>query len=464
MNNIYIEKSEEYLRIVNLGSKGNIELCFMQRHDPSPKIGNIFLGTIENVSDRTKGYFIDIGLSRNTYMPKEKAHKRLKMGEYVLVEVIKEEIGQKGAVVTSKISIGGNFLVISRGSGRSLFSKKIRDKNFKENYKDMFKNNYIDLIFRGASEKATSDEISAEYEHLNKIYDSILNKEQFSTKRGLVYESHGALKECMSTLQLDKEFKYIVNDREIEEYIKSYISRLGERFRSNFTVSFENNSSLFEKYGLEEKIFDFRCKKIDLKLGGNIIIDRKEALTIIDINSGSENNLNNNIRNSDINYECAKIIPNLIISRNLSGIIIIDFINMKSSDQNQKLINEIKHGFRNDRNKVEIHDLDKLGLLHLTRERRGRCIYEYLDEIYFDKFTEVNRIKFSYIKFYIKNKVRFLEIQKNMSVTLEIPQIYQQDIDSDIEDFLLSVNLNFYKVNIIYKEKIDRIRILKNII
>ena len=464
MNDIYIEKSQEYLRIVNVGPDGDIELCFIQKYDPSPKIGNIFLGTIENVSDRTKGYFLDIGLSRNAYMPKEKAHRELKKGEYVLVEIIKEEIGQKGAVVTSRISVGGNFIVISRGNGRRIFSKKIRDNSFKENYRDMFTNKYMDLIFRGASEKATIDEISIEYEYINKIYESILNKEQFSTKRGLVYESHGALKECMSTLKLDRSYRYVLNDKEFEEYVKSYINRLGERFRDNFTVSFENSISLFEKYGLEEKILDFRCKKINLESGGNIIIDRKEALTIIDINSGSENNQNNNIKNSDINYECAKIIPKLIISRNLSGIIIIDFINMKSSDQNQRVINEIKRGFRNDRNKVEIHDFDKLGLLHLTRERRGRCIYEHLDEIYFDKFTEVNRIKFSYIKFYIKNKVRLLEIQKNMSVTLEIPYIYQGDIESNVDEFLLSVNLNSYRVNIIYKEKVDRIRILKNII
>ncbi|AWZ48828.1 hypothetical protein C3495_08415 [Clostridiaceae bacterium 14S0207] len=461
MVKVYIEKNENYTRILKLDQEKNITLCLMEKEDFSPKIGHIYLGAIENIAPRINGYFVNIGTNKNCFMNKEKAHKNLKIGEYVLVEILKEEIGEKGAVVTSKISLGANYIVLSRGTGKVICSKKIVNKEFKSNVKNLFEVGNLDIIFKGKSENVSEEEIKKEFTRLHNKFSEILKKESFSTKVGEVYNSHGILKECIYTIDANESYEFIINDKTIKEYVDEYIDNINEEQRKNFKVTFIEESFLIEKFHLEEKILDLRNKKVFLNSGGNMVIDRMEALTVIDINSGSNKIECPNIKEENINLQCAEKIPSLIMSRNLSGIIIIDFINIKSKRHKEEVIKVLKKGFYKDRNKVTIKDFNELNLVHIVRERRGKNIYEYLDESIDNNFININRVSLDYFKFYVRNKIKNLSLEHNMKLKVTIPMFYKNDVEKDKNKFLKEINLKNYLLDIDFKENLDKIVIEK---
>lgn len=460
MFKVYVEKSDEYLRIVNIYDNDKISQCYIEDALLKLKVGNIYLGKVERMANLMRGYYVNIGLDKLCFMPKNKMYKNLKLGDNVLVEILKEGISNKGAVVTSKISLGGSMVVIKRGNGRRIFSKKIRDYKTINKYKGFKVESYIDLVFRNNIKGASEDDVKGEYEKLLKEFNNILNKEKYNLNLGMVFESRGSIREFMSKIDFNAKYNIITNKKDTYNMVSEEIKLLPDRVLQNIKLELDNTEPLFMKYNIEQRIIDFRCRKIKLISGAELIIDRKEALTVIDVNSAK---VRDNETYENVNLDCARSIPELIISRNLSGIIIIDFINMRNIETKKQIIELLKRGFVKDRNKTNINDFDILGLVHISRERRGKSIYEYMDETIENNLYTINRLKFSYICFLIKNKIIYEGLLEYKSLTIELPSVYRHSIDSNYAFFIDYIGCSHIKIELVYDDFIENFKIRKNI-
>ncbi|SHJ46838.1 ribonuclease G [Hathewaya proteolytica DSM 3090] len=459
MYTIYVEKTAEYLRIAEINMESDISRFYISENLSEPMVGSIYLGRIENEANLMGGYYVNIGSEKSCYLPKNKAHKAFKIGENLVVEILKEQIGNKGAVCTSKITIGGNLVVVSRGKGKKLFSKKIRKKEFRESYEDFYVDKNIDLVFRKNSEKASKEEVTLEYEKLLEKFHSVLRKEKYSLNVGLIYEGPGIVGEVFSEIHQGEEYNVIVNDKTVYEVIENKLLTLPKNIKKNINLKMDEVYPLFYKYNLENMILRFGNRRICLPSGAEIVVDRKEALTVIDINSGCHHGKSNHA----VNMECAEFIPKIIMSRNLSGIIIVDFINTDTQLNKEEIVRTIKNGFYMDRNKVEVKEFNELSLLNITRERRGKSLFEHLNCRFENKLCSVNLLKAEYLMFLIKNRLIFEDYEAKDNITLEIPSIYESCFPEFIHDINEYIKSCGCKVSVEYNNSIEDFRILKNI-
>ncbi len=464
MQKVYIEKNEDFLRIVMLDKEGDISLFMIDKEDGTPKVGEIYLGMVESIAPRIEAYFINIDKKRNCLLPFSKAHKKLKIGDYVIVEIIKEELEEKCAKVTSKFSIGGEALVITSGKGRVFYSNKIQSKSFKSKTKDLIKEEKLDIVYRKSAENLVEEELINQYKILKESFYNIVNKGEYSSKKGLLYKSYGILKEFLSTLNFEESYEIILNHMEIKEFLETYKSMLGEEYKRKIKIEFLEKKHILDENSVEDKILDLVQNKIYLNKGANIVIDRTEAMTVIDVNSGEEGFNGSIIGKKNINYESAKIIPKEILKRNLSGMIIIDFVNNKNKSEQEKIISILKEGFKNDRNKTFVYDFTELDLIQISRERRGKSVYEYLLQRSNDKFIRYEKLDFNYLLFYIKNKLSILEASKGDHIYIEVPSYYEIEVVRKREYIKEYLNLNSLSIYIDFKRNLDKINIRKIIL
>lgn len=459
MKKVYIEKNEEFLRLVMLDEKGEIDLFMIDKEDGSPKIGEIYLGMVESIAPRIESYFINIDKDKNCILPFNKAHKKLKSGEYVIVEIIKEELKEKCPKATSKFSIGGEALVITSGKGRIFYSNKIKSKNFKSKTENLIEDKELDIIYRKNAEGLIEDELINQYNILKESFYNIINKAKYSSKKGLLYKSHGILKEFLSTVNFEEEYELKLNDKEIKEFLENYKLMLREEHKHKIKIEFLEGKHILDEISIEDKILELVENKIYLNKGANIVIDRAEAMTVIDVNSGEEGFNGSIMGKKNINYESAKIIPKEILKRNLSGIIVVDFINNKNKDEQQKIISILREGFKNDRNKTFVHDFTELDLIQIVRERRGKSVYEYLLQRYSDKFIRYEKLNFDYLLFYIKNRLNIFRDSKGEHIYIELPSYYELEIIKNKEYIRKYLSLSGSELYIGFNENLDRINI-----
>lgn len=460
MKKIFIEKNLQYLRVSMVAQGGELSLFMIEKDDGNPKVGEIYLGVIESMVPRIESYFVNIGKDRNCILPFKKSHKNLKIGDYIIVEILKEELNEKCAKVTSKYSLGGDAIVLTLGTGKIFYSSKIRDINFKKKTKSLIKPQNMDIVYRSKAEILRENELLKEYGALKEKLTSIAKKGEYSNRKCLLYRSHGILKELLSILNFEEKNEIILNDKEIQSFFQEYKLDLKDEYKQNLSLSYIEDECLFNKFSIEDKILELIDNKVLTKSEGNIVIDRTEAMTLIDVNSGREGFNGAIVGKNNINYESAEIIPEEIIKRNISGIIIVDFVNTKSEKEKEKIIKILKHGFKNDRNKVNIYDFTELGLVQIVRERRGKSAYEYLISDYSGKLIRYEKLDFNYLLFYIRNKLKSLYIiSEEDYIYIEVPSYYELEF-TNLKDYISSY-LNCKKANIYidFKEEFHDINI-----
>lgn len=461
MKKVYIEKNEDFLRIVMLDKEGDISLFMIDKEDGTPKIGEIYLGMVESIAPRIESYFINIDKKKNCILPFSKANRKLKIGDYIIVEVIKEELEEKCAKVTSKFSIGGEAVVITSGKGRVFYSDKIKNKAFKSKTRNLIKEENLDIIYRKNAENLVEEELISQYSMLKEKFYDIENRGKYSSKKGLLYKSYGILKEFLSTLKFEADYEIVLNSLDIKEFLETYRSMLREEYREKINIQFLEKKHILDENSVEDKILDLINNKIYLNKGANIVIDRTEAMTVIDVNSGEEGFNGSITGKKNINYESAKIIPKEILKRNLSGIIIIDFVNNKNRSEQEKISSILREGFKNDRNKTTIYDFTELDLIQISRERRGKSVYEYLLQRSRDKFIRYEKLDFNYLLFYIKNKLNIFEVSKEDHIYIEVPSYYEIEVIKKKEYIKEYLNFNNISIYIGFKRNLDKINIRK---
>lgn len=350
-------------------------------------MGNIYLGKVRNVVDGMQAAFIDIGMEKNAFIsvkdaiPKVditkeeqiidfKISKVLSTDEKILVQVKKAPTQMKGARVSTHITLPGNYLVLMPNIKIVTASQKISTEKEKDRLVEIVKkflpSNY-GVIVRTDAEGISEEAIKEDLTKLIMQWNEILQKAEKINRVSLLYNEHELVSKVGRELINQKLEKIYVNDEKIYQEIKEYIA--GKSGNMTISTEYMDVDDIIDEFGLSSELEDASSRKIWLKNGGYIVIDKTEALTAIDVNSGKY------IGNSDleqtaleVNSEAAKEIMKQIRLKDIGGIIVIDYIDLTQKENQKKIIEIMKKETAKDRSKIDIKGYTELNLVELTRK------------------------------------------------------------------------------------------------
>ena len=382
MKEIFVERRNNILRIA-IRNKGILEECIVEEENQGPLIGEIYKGRVKNIIPATNSIFVDIGLNKEAYLyySNELKESGIKKGDEIIVEVIKEPLNDKGPKVTTKFSIPSKYIVLESFGEGIEFSKRFKDE--------------VKLIMRTESANVSIEELKVERKLLLKEYEEIMRRMNFSTKLGKLYGDNLALNKVLRDKVGTEPIKIVLDDVDDFEFAKGYLKE-----QENIIVKiFNDTRGLFDTYGIEKEL---------LKLRHNKVKERNFEKTIL-----------------ETNLEAAKEIGRQILLRNMSGIIVIDFIDLRDKSHKSLVLKELKEALKEDGGNVKIFPFTELNLVQIARKRRGKSVYEYMEE----KCPLCNGmgrlIKLSYLEGLIHNDIKRLSSENG------------------IKDFLIELDENY---------------------
>ena len=463
------------------------------------KKNNIYLGTVSRVEPSLQAAFIEFGSEKKGFLPfdeihpsyfkipinekviskenekngqidEEKENKKnflsfyrkykiqdvIKKDQVLLIQIVKEERGNKGAAMTTFISLPGRYSVLlPNNSSTGGVSKKISNPLDRKRLKKLHDNfklpDGMSLIIRTNAISAEDDDIIADFSYLRKLWTKIREDTLKSKAPILITELDTPL------IKIARDF----NQRSIEEIIFSDLKTMKEykKLEKDFSVKskkkitqYKEKLPLFENYGIKNPINSLTDENIYLKSGGYLVINPTEALTSIDINSGrstSEKNIEITALNTNLEA-CSEIFKQIQL-RNIAGLIVIDFIDMNINSNNLKVERKIKELFYKDRSRVQITKLSQFGLMEISRQRIGQSIYETFykkcDCCDGNGFKKTNSILIHNIISYIKG-IDALNYSEDIEIFID-EEFYKEN-SKDLNKKIKSIDLNF-KVNFILK-------------
>jgi ribonuclease G len=361
-------------------------------------VGNIYLGQVKRVLPGMQSAFIEIGLERAAFLhiadvleqrqhPTEpqRIEKMLFEGQTVLVQVIKEPIGTKGARLSTQISLAGRFLVHLPQEEHIGISQKIESESERHSLKARLEkllppSTPRGYIIRTSAETATDTELQADIEYLSKLWADIRHKSQHLPAQSLLYEDLPLAVRVLRDMVSDTTEHVIVDSTEnysrmvefAEQYVQSAVRKI-ERY--------SGERPLFELFSIEAEIDKALSRRVNLKFGGYLIIDQTEAMTTIDVNTGGfVGNRNFDETIFKTNLEATQAIARQLRLRNLGGIIIVDFIDMDNEEHQTAVLSEVAKALARDRTRVTLNGFTSLGLVEITRKRTRESLAHVLCE------------------------------------------------------------------------------------
>ena len=387
MTEIFIKKEIDKKEIA-LVENGKLIEYYEEDSRDLRKEGNIYLGIVKDIIPGMQSAFVDIGTEKNSFihlkdvLPKVDETKEevknnisiskiVKPGQKLLVQVKKDSNQKKGARVSTHITIPSKYIVLMPNTDIVTISQKIENKKEQERLIKLVKENLDKdngAIIRTSAE-GKEKEIIEDIKRVQNIWKKILKTsvEPKSNKAKLIYKSEDLVEKMLMDLSENKIDKITVNDEEEKEKIETLIKENNEY--KNIKVEIIKNKDILETYEINKQIEKSQNRKVWLKCGGFITIDKTEALTAIDVNSGKytgSNNLEQTI--FKVNKEATIEIAKQIRLRDTGGIIIIDYIDMTNEEDKQKIVELLKEELKKDRSKTQVEGFTKLDLMEITRK------------------------------------------------------------------------------------------------
>jgi ribonuclease G len=382
-------------------------------------------------------------------------NKILKKGEEILVQISREPIGEKNISVTTDISLPGKYMALIPKSIEVNVSKKIRNVEEKNRLKELGKNIMSDgngMILRTFAENISEEEIEKEYKLLSALYKQIEQEYNYSYAPKLLYKSNSLVEKIFLDYVDSTVDEIYVEDKktkaEIENLIKSY-NKLNELKN----VKVVESTNIFEMFNIQNQIDMLFDRKVELQNGGSIFIDVTEAMTVIDVNSGKFIG-NDNMEETALTLNLAALqeIARQIKLRNLSGIIIIDFIDIKKQDNINLLLDTAKQIFKSDKAKTNVVDMTKLNLMEITRKKDKENFYNLMTKEC-DHCKGSGKIS-SKIQVILKIEGIVRKIKMNTSceaVIISVGSILYTKIMEQCEEIIKDIE-SAYKIKIYLKE------------
>lgn len=349
-------------------------------------IGDIFVARVDRIAEGIHGAFVTIDKNEKAFYKTNKSYPKelikftaghegkLYGGDLILLQMIKESAGDKLPVVSERISIQSAYFVLSLADYRLSVSKKITQAEEKERLISIMqtvKQEQFGLLARTAAKGVAGDILKLDLDNLLSTYEEIMRKGKIAPGGTLVYRQAAHYVTLAKELPFDSVDEILTDDKEILEELQHFYalqpySGMAEKIRY-----YQDSYSLWSLYRMEHYYEEALKRKVFLKSGGSIVIDPTEAMTVIDVNSGAQiKKKKADTIYYQMNIEAADEIARQIRLRNLSGIIMVDFINMKSKEMEAQLLQHLKERCQLDRIPAQVVDLTALGIVEMIRERR----------------------------------------------------------------------------------------------
>ncbi len=374
---------------------------YIERPGSQRLVGNIYKGKVENVLPGMEACFVDVGLERNTFLYVDDAYpvrseeeddlpddvrnaainRLVHSGQEVMVQIVKEPIGSKGARVTRNVTLPGRYLVLMPAVDYVGVSRRINDDDERKRLRsiaDSLRPSGCGLIVRTVAGGRSKNDLKEDLDFLLKKWQKIVRKSQHSSAPALLYQDQGLSYRVLRDYLDGSVDRVVVDDKKEYDRILNLLDAMAPSYR-NLVQLRRGTKTLFEERNIDQEIENIMDRRVWLDCGGYIIIDHTEALTSIDVNTGryvGADDLQETVLKT--NLEAAEEIVRQLRLRDIGGIIIIDFIDMETHRNRQKVVSALENALEKDKTRATVLGITKLGLVEMTRKKGQQSLDEML--------------------------------------------------------------------------------------
>nr|WP_255579877.1 Rne/Rng family ribonuclease [Cryobacterium sp. PAMC25264] len=374
---------------------------YVAKNQDASLIGNVYLGRVQNVLPSMEAAFVDIGRGRNAVLysgevdwdaaavnspggtQTRRIELALKPGDKVLVQVTKDPVGHKGARLTSQVSLPGRYLVYVPNGSMNGISRKLPDTErarLKKILKEVLPDN-VGVIVRTAAEGATDEQLTLDVNRLTAQWASIAKQVETVSGPALLHSEPDLLIKIVRDVFNEDFHKMVISGDDAQEVIESYLRQVAPDLVER-VQRYEGERDAFDEYRISEQIEKALDRKVWLPSGGSLVIDRTEAMTVVDVNTGkfvgSGGNLEETVTKN--NLEAADEIVRQLRLRDIGGIIVVDFIDMVLESNRDLVLRRLVECLSRDRTKHQVAEVTSLGLVQMTRKKLGLGLLESFSE------------------------------------------------------------------------------------
>lgn len=391
--------------IITSLKQGIVSACYdgsrMVQANVEPKdsesiLGNIYLGQVKNIVKNINAAFVEYEKGKTCYLSLKdteqavfanaKKNGKICEGDTIVVQISKEDVKQKAPVATVHFGFTGKYLVLIHGKNRLCVSAKISEEEKREQLKDIirpYQKEEYGFILRTNALGADKEALLRELRALDGLYQNIMEFGIHKGKGALLYQAPANYLCHIRDSQAEAVGEILTDDRELYGQIKEYLSCYQMEDLGKLRLYEDATTSLNRLYGLESSLAKAVAKQVWLKSGGSLVIEPCEALTVIDVNTGKAVKGSKKVQETfrKVNLEAAKEIAFQLRLRNLSGIIVVDFIDMDSEEHKRELLQTLKEQMKRDPLKAVVVDMTPLGLVEITRKKLRKPLHEQLHSI-----------------------------------------------------------------------------------
>ena len=370
---------------------------YVAHSDKKSLVGNVYFGKVRNVLPGMEAAFVDFGAGKNGVLyagdinfpaydlngkPK-RIESVLQPGDPVLVQVVKDAMGHKGARLTNQVSLAGRYLVLAPDTNVRGISRRLPDEE-RRRLRDLIAEHRpegMGVIVRTAADGASSEDIKADIDRLQGVWQTIEKNLETASAPERLYEEPPLVTRVIRE-HFTRDFKrLLIDDRgtydRVIEYLKGTEPELVEKVQH-----YTDDMALFERFHVEDQLRKALDRKVWLPSGGHVVIDRTEALTVIDVNTGrfvGTSNLEDTVLEN--NLEAAEEIARQLRLRDIGGIIVIDFIDMESQKNQDAVLLRLREHLAKDKTRTQVFDVSNLGLVEMTRKNVSAGLLESFSEV-----------------------------------------------------------------------------------
>ncbi len=462
---------------VALVENGILKEVHIERESKRGIVGNIYKGKITRVLPGMQSAFVDIGLEKAAFLhasdivshtecidENEKKQfivkdisELVREGQSIIVQVVKDPIGTKGARLTTDITLPSRYLVFMPENSHVGVSQRIESEAEKERLKALVEP-YCDelggFIVRTAAEEVSEESLQQDAAFLKRLWRKVMERKSKYKVKSMIYGEVALAQRVLRDFVGTEISSVIIDSKITYEQVKEFLNEFMPELAQNVQL-YSGTQTLFDAYGVEEAIQKGLEKRVDLKSGGYLIIDQTEAMTTVDINTGAfvgHRNLEQTVFNTNI--EATKAIARQLQLRNLGGIIIIDFIDMQDEEHKERVLQSLEDALSKDRVKTNVNGFTQLGLVEMTRKRtreslehilcedcpacKGKGVQKTVETVSYEIQREIVRVHrlFSaecFVVYASKNVFDYFE--ENQTLLAELEVFIGKKIDIRIEPF-----------------------------
>ncbi|HEX6265403.1 MAG TPA: ribonuclease G [Burkholderiales bacterium] len=391
---VLINVTPQETRVAVAGS-GVVQELLIERAASRGRVGNIYMGRVARVLPGMQSAFLEIGLERAAFLHvadiwKNRESARpieqiLAEGEPILVQVVKDPIGSKGARLSTQISIAGRLLVYLPHDPHIGISQRIEDEGGRQALRDRLKEllppeEKGGFIVRTLAESAGEEELRADLAYLSNLWKVIQERSLGAEPPQLLYQDLSLAQRVLRDMVSAGTTRVVVDSRENFQKLAAFAENYMPQVRARLE-HYTGERPLFDLYNVETEIEKALSRRVELKSGGYLIIDQTEAMTTVDVNTGGfvgSRNFDDTVFKT--NLEAAQAIARQLRLRNLGGIIIVDFIDMASAEHRAAVLEEFRRALARDRTRITVSGFTALGLVEMTRKRTRESLAHVLCE------------------------------------------------------------------------------------